>query len=69
MVSPPPPLDALSGALGAAAALGGVAVAAAGVQDLGASLSPFPAPMRGNVLVTDGFYATVRLPCLAYCRR
>jgi protein-S-isoprenylcysteine O-methyltransferase Ste14 len=63
--APPPPLDALSGALGTAAALGGVAVALAGAQGLGASLSPFPAPMRGNVLVTDGIYAQTRNPMYA----
>jgi protein-S-isoprenylcysteine O-methyltransferase Ste14 len=55
---PPEQLHSLGVLLGAGSIVGGVAVAALGVQSLGNSLSPFPVPSRSNTLVTDGIYAT-----------
>ncbi len=51
-------MNGVCAALGVSAIVGGVVFAAAGVQSLGSSLSPFPVPARDNALVTDGVYAT-----------
>ncbi|CAN0132413.1 unnamed protein product [Ectocarpus fasciculatus] len=41
---------------------GGLGVIAAGVNGLGKSLSPWPAPVKDNELNTDGVYGVVRHP-------
>lgn len=45
--------------------LGGAALAVAGVTGLGQSLSPWPAPVKDNELMTDGVYGLVRHPTYA----
>lgn len=42
--------------------VGGIGVCLAGVKDLGASLSPWPAPIEDNELNTEGIYGTMRHP-------
>lgn len=41
---------------------GGLGVIAAGVNGLGKSLSPWPAPVKDNELNTDGIYGVIRHP-------
>lgn len=41
---------------------GGIGLCAAGVKGLAKSLSPWPAPVKDNVLETEGVYGLVRHP-------
>jgi protein-S-isoprenylcysteine O-methyltransferase Ste14 len=49
-------------ALGVAAIVAGVFIAARAARDLGASLTPFPRPGEANQLVETGVYGLVRHP-------
>ncbi len=49
-------------AAGLAAALAGVALAAAGARALGRDLTPLPRPRKGAALVTAGVYGRARHP-------
>jgi len=64
LLFPPAPLEELVRVAGSGVALGGVVLAAAGLQSLGNSLSPLPAPRRADdhSLITTGVYQYARHP-------
>ena len=57
-----PGLPLLSRVVGLAVIVAGAAIAVVGAADLGTSLSPWPVPVEGNRLRTDGVYALCRHP-------
>lgn len=59
---PAPTIGRWSGAL---LLLGGLAVAARAIFDLGPNLTPFPRPRQAGVLVEHGIYRVVRHPVYA----
>lgn len=58
-------LEGVIQAIGILAAISGVLSAYLGLEQLGSSLTPLPAPRKGSELVTSGVFAYVRHPI--YC--